>query len=39
MKGAELRCFTFRAAPGGADELVAGESHFRGEVGAELVRS
>lgn len=39
IKEAELWCITFRAAPCGADELVAGESHLSGEVRAELVRS
>lgn len=38
VKEAELWCLTFRTAPGGADELIAGESYLGSEVRAELVR-
>lgn len=39
IKEAESWWVTFRVAPSGADELIAGESHLRGEVRAELVWS
>lgn len=38
-KEAGAQCFTFRATSGGTDELVAGESHLRSQVGAEPVWS